>query len=79
MDKLNAIKPESPLRFYCFQGKREKYEQHPKIRSFQIKTNKMPEIIGVAGYLLPLDLLTKSKVYHTSRVAIALLFIQRKG
>jgi hypothetical protein len=37
---LTSIKPESPPRFYCFQIKREKYEQNPKIRSFQIKTNK---------------------------------------
>jgi hypothetical protein len=39
-----SIKPESPPRFYCFQGKKEKYEQNPKIRSFQIKNNKMSEI-----------------------------------
>ena len=43
---LMSIKPESPSRLYCFQQKREKYEQNPKIRSFQIKTNKMPEITG---------------------------------
>ena len=34
---------------------------------------------GVAGYSLPLEILTKSKVNHTSRVATALLFIQRNG
>ena len=43
---LTSINPESPPHFYCFQRKREKYEQNPKIRSFQIKTNKMPEITG---------------------------------
>ena len=43
---LTSIKSESPPRFYYFQGKREKYEQNPKVRSFKIKTNKMPEITG---------------------------------
>ena len=43
---LTSIKLESPPCFYCFQGKMEKYEQNPKIRSFQIKTNKIPEITG---------------------------------
>ena len=43
---LTSIKPESPQCFYCFQRKREKYEQSPKIRSFQIKTNKIPNITG---------------------------------
>ena len=33
----------------------------------------------VAGYSLPLEILTKSKVSHTSPVATALLFIQRNG
>jgi hypothetical protein len=41
-----SIKLESPPRFYYFQRKREKYEQNLKIRSFQIKTNKMSEITG---------------------------------
>ena len=49
---LTSIKPESPPRFYCFQRKMEKYEQNPKIRSFQIKTNKKPEITGKGvGYI----------------------------
>jgi hypothetical protein len=48
---LTSIKPESP-RFHCFQRKMEKYKQNPKIRSFQIKTNKMPEITGKGvGYI----------------------------
>jgi hypothetical protein len=32
--------------FIVSKGKGIKYEQNPKVRSFQIKTNKMPEITG---------------------------------
>ena len=32
--------------FIVFKGKGKKYEQNPKVRSFQIKTNKKSEITG---------------------------------
>ena len=46
MDKFNVNKTRVATELLLLQRKREKYEQNPKIRSFQIKTNKMPEITG---------------------------------
>ena len=46
MDKLNVNKTRVVTALLLFPKEKGKYEQNPKIRSFQIKTNKMSEITG---------------------------------
>ena len=43
---IQAINKSRHRAFIVSKGKRKKYEQNPKIRSFQIKTNKIQESIG---------------------------------
>ena len=50
MDKTNVIeKIRVATELLLFPKERGKYEQNPKIISFQIKTNKMLEITGKGG------------------------------
>ena len=46
MDKQDINKTRVAAVLLLFPREKGKYEQNPKVRSFQIKTNKMPEITG---------------------------------
>ena len=46
MDKLNVNKTKVATALLLFPREKGKVRTKPKIRSFQIKTNKIPEITG---------------------------------